>query len=244
MSIFDVAEDVKQEEERDVIAGKKLPTDLYKMKIKLAYLDQSKNGAHCLTIVGVTGKAPNEVQYNETIYFTNRAGDNFYIDKKSGDKRMMPGFSNISNMCELLTGKKFGKMEMVDKTINVYNYDERKEMPVERKVLIELVGMIAHPAIYNIAENKQVKGVMKNGKEGYVNCPTGATVEKNEISKWFDLDKCTLPEKKADKPAKFYKDWLKSHQGKVKDKVEKMAGVTKGMPAVEDTAEDLFGDDD
>jgi len=235
MSIFDVSSDIKQDVERDVIAGQRLATGIYPMTIKVAYLDKSKGGAHNINIVGtIEGQG-----YSETIYLTNKKGENFYIDKKTGDKRLMPGFSQVSNMCELLVGKKLGQMEMETKRIKVYNFEERKDVPVERKVLVELSGMLTHPAIYNIKENKQVKGVLKSGAEGYVNDPTGETRNKNEISKWFDSEKRTLPEKKAEKEAKFFKEWEKSHTGKVRDKSEKIAGAT-GMPKGEDTAEDLF----
>ena len=233
-NIFEVSADIKQDEERDVIAGQKLATGIYPMKLKLVYLDQSKGGAHNVNIVGEINGLP----YNETIYLTNRAGNNFYLDKKTGDKRLMPGFSQVSNMCELLAGKKLGAMAMETKLIKVYDYTEKTEVPVERKVLTELLGMLTYPAIYNIKENKQVD----NGSGKYIDDPTGAHRDKNEISKWFDSEKRTLPEKKASKDAKFYKDWEKSHTGKVRNNYKKVAGAA-GMPAGGETAEDLFADE-
>ena len=232
MSIFDVSEDVKQEEERDVIGGMVFDTDMYETKIKMAYLDQSKGGAHCLNLVCAIGDA----FYNETIYFTNRKGENFYKDKKTGDKRMMPGFNQINNMCLLLAGKKFGAMAMEEKQIKIYDFDEKKEVTKPRKVLSDLTGMIAYPALQKITENKQVKGA----DDKYVNCPKGTTRDRNEITKWFDSEKRTLPEKKADKDAKFFNDWLKANKGKTKDKVEKVIGAPI---AGEETTEDLFGED-
>lgn len=234
MNIFDVADDVKQEEERDVVAGQRLGTDIYKMKIKMVYLDKSVGGAHNINIVGTVNDSP----YNETIYITNKKGENFYKDKKTGDKRMMPGFQQVSNMCELLIGKPLKSMTMEDKKIKVYNYDEQKEVPVDRKVLTELCGIVAHPAIVKILENKQIKG----SDDKYVNDPTGAIREKNEITKWFDEDKKTLPEKKAKKEADFFNTWLKANKGKDRNKVEKVVGSTSASGAAE-TTEDLFGDD-
>lgn len=231
MSIFAVDKDIKQEEERDVIGGQVFETDMYLMKIKMMYLDQSKGGAHNLNIVGtIDGQ-----NYNETIYFTNKAGQNFYKDKQSGEKRSMPGFNQINNMCQLLAGKPFAEMAMEEKTIKVYDYEEKKELPVPRKVLTETIGMLAYPAITKITENKQVK----NGLGAYVNDPKGATRDKNEITKWFDEEKRTLPEKKAGKDAKFFEEWLKSYKGKTRDKVEKVSGAIAG----EETTEELFGSD-
>lgn len=235
MSIFDVSEDIKQEEERDVVAGQRLTTDIYPMKIKMVYMDKSDKGAHSVNIVGEINGAP----YNEAKFITNRDGQNFFADKKTGEKRINPNFAQVTSMCELLLGKKLNQMTLEKKMVKIYNFKKRADEVVERDVMTELTGLTAHPAILKIIENKQVD----DGTGKWVNDPTGATREKNEITKWFDEEKRTLPEKKAGKDAEFYNEWLKSNKGKDRNKVQKVAGAA-GMPSgAEDTTEDLFGSD-
>ncbi len=223
-NIFQVADDVVQEDERDVISGQKLDSDIYAAKLKIVYVDKSKSGAANINFIAdINGQ-----DYNETVYVTNKEGKNTYQCKNTGKKKLLPGFQQVNNVCKLLLGKEIKDAVLEEKMVKIYDYDQGKEVPMKRQVLTELVGVDVHIAIRKILQNKQVKSDSGN----YVNDPTGATRDSNEIDKFFNANKQTLPEVTKERmtqeevKAEFYQTWLDSNKGKVKDKVQKVATTT------------------
>ena len=218
MNIFEVSADVVREEERDIISGQKLDTDIYAAKLKMVYVDKSKSGAANINfMLDVNGQ-----NYNETVYVTNKSGQNTYTCKKTGKKKLLPGFQQVNTVCKLLLNKEISAAVLEEKMINIYDYELSKEVPMKRQVLTELIGENAHVAIQKVLQNKQVKA----DSGDYVNDPTGETRETNEIVKWFNADKQTLPEFAEESEAKFFQKWLDANKGKVKDKVQKVATST------------------
>ncbi len=76
MSLFSKLKTDNLENAEDRVGGgfKVLPTNIYNSKIKLAYAGTSASGAMNITFIcDIDGR-----EYKETIYITNKAGENFY----------------------------------------------------------------------------------------------------------------------------------------------------------------------
>ena len=89
------------EKSEDRVGGySSLATGIYNGVIKTAYAGQSDGGARNVTLViDIKG-----TEYRETIYITNKAGDNFYADKQDPNKKvLMPGYSTVDDICMFTT---------------------------------------------------------------------------------------------------------------------------------------------
>lgn len=224
MDFLNIAEDVVQEDEKDVLGGRKIyDSNVYSFTIKTAYFDKSKRGANNLNVLLTDA---DENTYKHIEYITNAKGDNFYIDKKSGKKRKMPGMTKMDGLCELIQGVTLGKAEVESKVHNIYNYETSTEVPTPKMTLIDWAGKKVQVGMMRVLENKSVKTTI-DGLDKYV--PVAETREINEITKWFDLSGKTLKEGKADSKAEFIKEWLKANKGIVRDKTDKSVAKT-GAP--------------
>ena len=90
------------ERQADTLGGGKvlLPTDIYKLHVKYAYLGESSGGALSITVVG----SVNGSDYSETFWITNKEKKQYYMSK-NGKKVPLPGFTNIEEMCLFATGQ-------------------------------------------------------------------------------------------------------------------------------------------
>jgi len=197
----------------DVVGGGYSPLDtgVYEAIIKNAYLIQSQGGAYGLTIdLSIIG---DQVQnHKEAIYISNRNGENYYINKNSGQKSPLPGFMTVNELCYLATGKPVSEQEPEGKMVNIYDFDLGKEIPKEVPVITELSGFRVQVAIQKVKQNKQEKT-----DEGYV--PTEEIREFNQISKFLDEETGkTWFEQSNDKESTYKQAWLNQWEGKVLDK--------------------------
>lgn len=225
------------EKATDSLGGSKIESDIYKLKIAVAYLGKSDGGA---TSVNLVGKLNDTLDYRETIWITNKNGENFYV--KNDKKFLLPGFITIDDICQITTGKGLVDLEdsIEDKTVKIYDFEARKEMPKEVQVIAELNNVEVCVAIQRTLEDKTAKA--DNGD--YV--PTGETVERTNIEKAFDPDTMlTVVEATDGKEAgEFHTAWLEKNKGKVRDRTDKKAAKT-GAPAASGNAaapkKSLFG---
>lgn len=201
------------EEAQDRLGGYvPLESGIHTGKIKAAYAGKSSGGATSVTLmIDMGGK-----EYRETIYVTSKKGDNFFLSKDTPAKKVpLPGFTVIDDICLIATGKPLSEQETDDKIINIYNYDEKKEIPTSVPMLVELLGKDISLGIFKNLENKNVK----QGDE-YV--PTAETRETNNIEKVFHPEmKLTVAEARAgqDEP-KFWDSWEERNKGNTRDKRE------------------------
>ena len=221
------------ERQADTLGGGKilLPTDVYKLHIKYAYLGESSGGALSITVVGKV----NDTDYSETFWITNKEKKHYYMSK-NGKKVPLPGFVIIEDMCLFATGKSLHEQSTVDKIIEKYD-PETSSMQKASVPVVE--GLLDKDVLVAISQVKEFK--RKKFDDGYHTI--SETTEFNEIEKVFHLDKhLTANEviKKVDEPA-FYTQWLEAKKGKVKDKTKGKsperpdASTSSGMPSAEAT---------
>ena len=222
---FAAPSDVKMEEVKDSVGGgfAVYDTDIYKAKIKMAFLDVWGSGAN---YVALTLAMPDGKDYSENITITNKKGDTFYT--KNDKHYPLPGFVTIDDMCLVTLGVGLSEMDehTEEKQVMVYDKDAGKEIPKVKQVLTGLLGKEVAVAIQKSIETK-----MDKDGEGKYTIPTADTREANSIEKVFEPESMmTTVEARAEKTeGEFHKVWLDKNQGKTRDKTHK-GESTGGKP--------------
>lgn len=229
MSIFDIDQDVEVQAAQDFDGKRTVDTGVYTGKIKLAYLDKSKGGANSVNLqLDVEGKTVNFTEYVTS--GTEKGCKNYYLDKKTGAKRLLPGMQNMNNLALAVSGSDLSKQTIESKVIKIWDFDLKKEAPVKRDVITSLNGKDIVLAIQEIQENKYSD-------------PTQA-VTKNEIVKVLITDtKQTLAEEEASKDAAWADNWEAKNKGVLKDNFKAPEPTEGAEVDFEDDAEgeDIFG---
>jgi len=215
--------------------GGPLETDVYSFVVDMAYIDKSSGGAMSLNLQLKTADGKS---LKQTIYVTSgdaKGNRNYYMVKKNGqetgEKRYLPGFNVGNAICLLAIGKELSQLQPEEKTINVYDFTQSKEVPQKKDVLMELLG-----AEIDLGVRKQIvdknKNVAAPGQPANYQ-PTGETRAENEIDKVFrSRDGMTVAEVTAQaEESTFRQKWVDLNQGKTRDKSTAQAGgATQGLP--------------
>lgn len=224
MDFLNVTEDTTVEQEVDSVGGFKVyDSALIQFGIRAAYFDTfKKSGGNNLTILLET---PNGDKYTHVEYLANKEGDNTYLDKKTKEKKLLPGFSKMTSLAKLLSDGKTLKEQLIeDRKHAIRNPETKKDENVDRKTLIDWKGKVVWVGMLKIEQNKQVLSGDK-----YVD--TAETRFVNEIDKFFDSEKRTWLEVEEGKEATFFTDWVKANEGKTRNKVKAVAnGAVAGAP--------------
>ncbi|AWN06216.1 putative ssDNA-binding protein [Erwinia phage phiEaP8] len=210
MSMFSGMSDQGMEKQEDRVGGGGfiLDTDLYTGRIKAAYVGKSSGGAMSITILFTPAGGK---EYRETVYITKKTGENFYV--KDGKKYPMPGFSLINNLCMIATGAPLDQQETEEKVLNIWNSDEKKELPTAVQVISGLTDAEVTFAIQKVLENKsELRG------NDYVAIPD--TRESNNIVNVIHTESgLTVREAEEGKTEPVYGPaWLEKNKGQVYDK--------------------------
>lgn len=172
----------KGEVEDDFIGGGGvLDTDIYPATIKYAYIGKAANSdarnlTLCLKI--------NNMEITRQIWMTNRKGEVTYKDKKTNEEKNLPGFNQVNGLCMLLASKEVGDMDVEEKTLSLYDYESKKEVPQAVDCFTDLHGQNLQVAIQKQIVDKTEKNEATGEYE-----PTGETRETNEFIKFFPEDK-------------------------------------------------------
>ncbi len=226
--------------EEDVVGGGGFiwPTDVYDCTVKMAFYFESDGGAAAIHLNLEDNKTGKEVK--QDIYFTNKKRETFYV--KNGAKHDLPGFLQVANLCAVID-----KATLPDtlkaheiKTIMVYDYKERKEVPQDKEVLVTLLGKKLQIAVKHVVENKSIK----NETTGKWEAVAGTKKERNELSTPFFSDTSLTAHEMMNKETepKFKKAWLDKWKGEVIDKrklkndapAETKTGSTEPKPSLFD----------
>ena len=210
MSLFKSLQATGLEESRDSLGGFTLESDIYAGKIKVAYAQPAASGAMGIAMLFDFGGK----EYRETVYVTNKNGENFYLNKNDATKKVpLPGFTTADDICLIVTGKPLCEQETEEKVVNVYDNDAKKELPKSVQMLVDLVGQDIRVAIKKRIENKSVKV----GDEYVL---TAETREANSIEKVFhpELHLTVVEARSGQEVAKFHDAWLERNKGKTLDK--------------------------
>lgn len=216
---------IKQETDSVGGAFTLFPSAIYDAVVKMAYLQKSSTGSLGL----YTSYTINEQEYKETFWITNKEGQNYYIDKNSGDKKYLGGFIHADALCGLAAKKPLSEMDTEVKLVKIYSKDAGGEVPTKVEVLVDLIGK---PVKLGIISQKVFKQEKSDGK--YVD--TDETKEENNIDKVFrSSDSKTTAELRAkSETADFAGIWEAKWAGKVKDrtkgKTPKGAAGKAGLP--------------
>ena len=202
-------------------------SDVIPMTIAMAYLDQAKSKAASVNLIlkDATGK---ELTVTEYITSGEAKGCKpYYINKKSGKKVALPGWSKINDLCLAATGKEFKDQDAEDKTIEIYDYEAKAKKPQQKKVIMTLLNQKVKVGVLLVKADKSAKDAAG------VYQPTGETREINEADKFFNIDtELTTAEVSAGSTEpKFMATWLKKWKGEVKDTSTKVTGSAAGAPA-------------
>lgn len=207
--------------EKDVVGGgfKSLPSDVYDFEILLAYTSTAASGAKAMNLELKNVAAGTKHRF--TIYVTNKQGSIKYKDK-SGELHYLPGFLTIDSLCLLTVGKPLVQLQesMEKKTINLYNYEQKREVPTDVDMLMPLIGQHIKAGILETIENKSTKNASTGKYE-----PTNDKRTINEIDKFFrHRDNKTVGEIVGKKDeATFMTEWLEKWKGKPNDKYKAVA---------------------
>ena len=147
------------ERQADTLGGGKvlLPTDIYKLHVKYAYLGESSGGALSITVVG----SVNGGDYSETFWITNKEKKQYYMSK-NGKKVPLPGFTIIEDMCLFATGKSLSQQNTIDKIIEKYD-PETSSMQKASVPVVE--GLLDKDVLVAISQVKEFK--RKKFDDGY-----------------------------------------------------------------------------
>lgn len=192
-NMFANTEAVKGDVEEDRVGGGggPLSTDIYPGKIKGVYCGKAENSqSRSVTVmvdVMVAGKA---VPKTFTEWVTNREGKATYT--KDGQTHNLPGYNRINALCMLLTGKDITEMEVEERVLAIYDFDQSKDVNKSVPCFADLHGEEIQMAIQEVIEFKQKKNESTNQYED-----TDETRSINNVVKFMPAEKpVTLSELK------------------------------------------------
>lgn len=237
-----LATDDSIENETDSVGGGGLlDSDVYTMKVTMAYLNKSAGGALGLNLYLETD---DKREVRETLWVTSgnaKGNKNTYINRR-GETKYLPGFNTANSLSLLTTGKEINKLATEEKTVKVYSPDAGGEVPTKVDVITDLIGQEIKAGIQKQVVDKRVKG-----NDGQYR-PSGETREINAIDKFFRAkDNLTTAEIRGGaEKGEFIDRWLDKNQGAVRDLTDSSASasvggnVKSGAPAAPQK-ESLFG---
>ena len=221
MSEWELPESVKPQSIERTGGGFLWESGVYDATIKMVYLDQAKSEAVSFNVILVNseGKELKEAMY---IKSGKTKGGKTYFTDKNGVDRPLPGYAVANSMCVAATGESLAKVMTTaeKKVVNIYNYDQGKEVPTERPVLMSLVNKPVKVAVHQLEEDKN----KKNAAGQYV--PTGETRKKNECKFFGNTDGKTVDEILSGSDPVVFDAWAKSNTGVVIDKTTKQKATS------------------
>jgi len=218
------------QEQGDVLGGTYLlDSGLLDSVIDMAYVDESSGGALGVHLIF---KGKKQEVLRQTIYITSgkAKGQKHTYKDKDGNDQYLPGFSQVNALCRLAVGKEISEMVHEEKTVNVYDATLKKEVPVAKQVMVDLIGAEITLGVIRQTVNKQVKS------ESGAYVPVAEARDENEIDKMFrSRDGLTSAEIIAGETEAVFKDkWAKKNTGVTRDKrtiKESAAPAGNGAPA-------------
>lgn len=203
------------EEAQDRVGGfTPLASNIYTGTVKLAYAGQSSGGARNITLEIDVGGGKT---HRETIYITNKLGENFFLNKQDPTKKVpLPGFTTIDDLCLVATGAPLAEQATEDKVVNIWDNDVKREVPKSVPMLTALLGQSASFAIVNQLVNKSES----DGNGGWVT--TAAEKNENIIEKVMDTEsqKTVGEARNGAEEATYWHSWLAKNENQVRDKRE------------------------
>lgn len=213
MSLFGNLKSEGLEESQDRLGGyKPLETSIYTGTIKAAYAGKSEGGALSVNLIAMIDNA----EYRETFWVTNKKGENFFLNPSDKTKKVpLPGFQIVDDICLIASGKPLSEQNTEERTIKLYDFEAKKELPKGVDMLVDLIGQPISLGILKELHNK----TEKQGDE-YV--AIADTREVNVTDKVFHpTEKLTVAEARSGTTeAKFWDSWLERNKDQTRDRRE------------------------
>ena len=177
--------------------------------------------------------------FNYTIWLTNKNGEAFYINKKSGNKERLPGYNLFETITFAAVGKEIKELNKpTNEIIDLYNFEQKKEVPTEVPMFKELIGKSVALGLIKEERNKTIKD---KATGEYV--AIADKVIANEIDKVFTIKGgkvFTMTEMKSglEEPT-FFTTWLNRNKGNTRNKYQEIEGVEE-QPKAGKTTESIF----
>lgn len=207
--------------------GGVVDSGVYDGTVKLAYAGKAQSSnAQSITIhLDLGGR-----EYRETLWITNRNGENFWLDKQDPTKKNpLPGFTTIDDLCLLTTGYSLSEQTVEEKVVKLYDFETKKDLPQSVQVLTTLIGKPISAAILKQTVDKNKKDA--NG----VYQPTGETRDENVVDKFFHAEtgRTVTEVKQGMATASFKEKWADKNTGTVRNRAKGAPGNTgtPGAPA-------------
>lgn len=225
MSLFGNLSKKGLEESQDRVGGfGAIESDYYPAVIKQAYVTIAKSGAKA---VNFEFAMPGGKNLRNTIYVTDKEGKNYFLNKDDNTKKVpLPGFTVVDDICLCTVEKDLSEIDIEEKVVKIYDFEQKKEVPTSVPVLVELLGKTVGLGVLKVLENKSAK----DSNDVYQ--PTAETREINEIDKVFhDESGFTVVEVRAElEEPTFRAGWIERNKGKTRDK-RKIKEGQSGAPA-------------
>lgn len=165
MSIFgqQIIKDASIEESTEFSGGSSLlPSDVYKAEILQAYMTQvpsqqggtNYNWNWKLKVTKQDGSTQ-EMSQNNIFIAKDRGQGIVYYYEKDGKKTEYPAFSALNRHLKTLVGQDLFTAPSEQRTLPVYNFDTKSEVPTQVTVIPALLGQTAVFGIIETHENKR-----------------------------------------------------------------------------------------
>lgn len=238
------------EETQDRLGGgmEAIATDAYDATIKMMYVTTAASGAMAMNIVvDIAGK---EHRFQEWI--TNKKGENFYPDKQDAKKKQpLPGFVTVEDICLLTTGEGLSEQDVEEKTVKIYNFEEKKDIPTPVPVVVNTIGKQIKIGVLREITQVQKKDDSGEYVDQFNEDGSPKTRTQNQIDKIFHPETGrTVNEYRHEvETAEFLTAWLERNKGKDRNRVKDSKGAAAGAsgsgrpgaPAGGEKKKSLFG---
>ena len=201
------------EQAQDRLGGGFQPreSNVYDFKIKAFYAGVADSGAQNVSVIVEDAAG----EYRETIYVTNKKGENWFLNKEDQTKKVpLPGFTTINDICLLATGFPLADQEWEEKVIKLYDFEARKEL---NKSVMMATGLVGQEITLGLLQTLKNKGV-KQADNSYIDGPEERT--EVSIAKVFHTEskKTVVELENGVEEADFYGKWAEKNKGAVIDK--------------------------
>lgn len=222
------SDDIQQE--KDVLGGGGVvDSGIAEFTIDHAFTEKSSGGALALTVRFST---PDGRRHDEQFWMTSgdaKGNKNYFLDR-ANQKQYLPGFTHANSLCLLTVGKEISELTTEEKTLKLYDFDAKKELPRKVNAIVDLFGKQIIAGVLRETHNKNVDSgkVDANNKKIYV--ASAETRDVNTIDKFFRArDGLTVPEIRAKSTeAEFKTKWATKNTGVTRDKRENKTGAVGG----------------
>lgn len=202
-------------EEKDSLGGGfLLPSGSYDMTINVFYAGKYDSGAGFVHMEATDAEGKKFVLRECT---SNKAGENFYIDKDSGEKKFLPGYNKMNSIALLSSRKALGQGDWQTKVVKMRNKATGTDVPTDVPMNMSVVGKKVTLGILEVEVNK----TQKNEATGKYD-PIAETRVENQLDKVFDFEsKKTIAEFRAKaETGTFHGDWVKKFSGEKQNRVK------------------------